>query len=450
MVTTGNGRRRFGGHVARAALLALALGAGAALGLFAPVGGRGGQAALACGLGNTPTMLANSAPALLFPVTKNTPADQPIGIFALNSVVGQPVTFVEDLSRVSGAPAPSSFKWRWNFGDGSGYSNEVSPKHTYAAPGTYNVHAQILDSSGGSDIWTDLDSAQITITAAPVANPPVTKVTASATAVNVNGTISFDASGSRATDGSQLTYLWNFNDGNTATGAHVSHQFVIQGQGIVALIVTDKRGGRSVATTNVLVAPELTASASSVQTGDTVSFDTSANVPPPGQGPTVSSFTWSFGDGSAEQTTQTPTATHTFATSGTFTVTVRAGTSKSAQVLALTTVKVQAVPAAIGPAAPRGPNWELVIAGLVAALLIATGGVFGVRAQLRRGALIREREAALELARARAVRGTRRAGRPGMRDPRGPGGGPPPLTRYPERREGPRSSRGGPPASGNR
>ena len=177
MVTTGNGRRRIGGHVARAALLALALGAGAALGLFAPVGGRGGQAALACGLGNTPTMLANSAPALLFPVTNNTPADQPIGIFALNSVVGQPVTFFEDLSRVSGAPAPSSFKWRWSFGDGSGYSNEVSPKHTYAAPGTYNVHAQILDSSSGSDIWTDLDSAQITITAAPVANPPVTKVT---------------------------------------------------------------------------------------------------------------------------------------------------------------------------------------------------------------------------------------------------------------------------------
>src|SRR5258708_2765825 len=177
MITTGNGRRRLGGHGARAALLALAWGTGAALGLFAPVGGRGGQAAFACGLGNTPTMLANSAPALLFPVTKNTPADQPISIFALNSVVGQPVTFFEDLSRVSGAPAPSSFKWRWSFGDGSGYSNEVSPKHTYAAPGTYNVQAQILDSSGGSDIWTDLDSAQITITAAPVANPPVTLVT---------------------------------------------------------------------------------------------------------------------------------------------------------------------------------------------------------------------------------------------------------------------------------
>jgi hypothetical protein len=119
-------------------------------------------------------------------------------------------------------------------------------------------------------------------------------------------------------------------------------------------------------------------------------------------------------------------------------------------VLALTTVKVQAIPAVIGPAVPRGPNWGLIFAGLVTALLIAVGGVFGVRAQLRRGALIRERQAALELARARAVRGTRREGRPGILDPRGPGGGPPPITGYPERREGPRSSRGGPPASGNR
>src|SRR5262249_22212847 len=164
----------------------------------------------------------------------------------------------------------------------------------YATAGTYNVHAQILDSSSGSDVWTDLDSAQITVAAQPLANPPVAKVTASASAVNINGAITFDAAGSHAADGSLVTYLWNFNDGFTATGAHVTHQFVIQGQGIVALIVTDKRGARSVATSNVLVAPALTTSASSMQPGDTVSFDASQYAPPPGQGPTVSSFTWNF------------------------------------------------------------------------------------------------------------------------------------------------------------
>jgi PKD repeat protein len=448
MMHEANGLRRIGGHVARVALLALALGSGVALGLFAPVGGRGGQAALACGFETPQVMLANNSPSLFYPVTKNIPADQPVGLFALNYAVGQPVAFVEDLSRVPNLP--TNVALRWSFGDGSGYSYGVAVHHSFAAAGIYNVHVQIQDPKTPGGDWPDIDSAQITVVAAPVASPPVAKVTASATVVNVNGTITFDASGSHAADGSQLTYLWNFNDGQTAAGPHVSHQFVLQAQSIVALIVTDKRGGRSVATTNVLVAPELTASASAVQTGDTVSFDVSAYVPPPGQGPTVSSFTWSFGDGSAEQTTQAPTATHAFATSGTFTVTVRAGTSKSAQVLALTTVKVQAVPAANGSAAPRGPNWGLIIAALVAALLIATGGVFGVRAQVRRGALIRERQAALERARARAVRGTRREGRVGMRDPRGPGGGPPPITRYPERREGPRSSRGGPPASGNR
>src|SRR5258706_13826918 len=101
MMHEANGRRRIDGRVARAALLALALGAGAALGLFAPVGGRGGQAAVACGLGNTPTMLANSAPARLFPEFKNHPADHPTAIFVFNSGVGPPGTFFLIPIRVS-------------------------------------------------------------------------------------------------------------------------------------------------------------------------------------------------------------------------------------------------------------------------------------------------------------------------------------------------------------
>src|SRR5215469_6015455 len=112
----------------RLALAALAVVAGLALGaLFPLLGGDQSGVALACGLGNTPTMVANNAPAMLFPVLKNVPADQPIGIFTQYYPSGQQISFVEDMSRVPGAPTPASLKWRWDFGDGSGYSSDIAP-----------------------------------------------------------------------------------------------------------------------------------------------------------------------------------------------------------------------------------------------------------------------------------------------------------------------------------
>lgn len=418
-------RKRVFQTMRRCAHVALAACAAVALSLLVAFAGTNHSVALACGLGNTPTMLANGAPAMLYPVTKNTPIDQPIGLFALNYVAGQQVSFVEDLSRVSGAPAPNSFQWRWNFGDSTEYNTAISPKHTFAAAGTYNVRAQILDTSGGASTWTDLDSAQITVIGAALANAPTAKVTASATAVPIGGSITFDATGSRAADGGKLTYLWNFNDGSTDTGPRVTHTFAIQGQGIVALIVTDSRGARSVATSNLLVAPELTASATSVQSGAAVSFDATQSAPPPGQG-APAGFTWNFGDGSAEVTTQDPSATHTFTQAGAHTVTVRAGTAANAQVLALTTVTVAALPAAVAADQPRGGTNVALLVGIVIALLLAAGGgYFGIQAQRRRNALIRNRKAAMELARARAVNASKR-GR------RGPGGGAPPRARYPQ------------------
>ena len=81
--------------------------------------------------------------------------------------------------------------------------------------------------------------------------------------------------------GSHLTYLWNFNDASTATGPHVSHQFYLPGRGFVALLVTDDRGARSVATINIAVVSDpqnlptasLSVGASSVRVGQPVTFD---------------------------------------------------------------------------------------------------------------------------------------------------------------------------------
>src|SRR3954452_13987562 len=197
--------RIHGSALRRAALLLIAVVAGVTVGVRGPTPWRP-SVARACGLGNSPTMLANTRPALLYPIVGNVPKDQPIGIFALDYVSHQPITFGEDLSRVSGAPPAETLKWRWNFSDGSGWITGATPAHTFAATGTFNVYTQIYDTS--SNAWTDLDSAQLHVIGALPANAPTAKATSSATSIEIGADVPFDAAGSHTGDGSTLAYLW--------------------------------------------------------------------------------------------------------------------------------------------------------------------------------------------------------------------------------------------------
>lgn len=397
----------------RPALLALALNAAAiaAFGVYLCTGGArvAVPAARACGLGDTPTMLANKQPSLMYPASKNMPQDAPIGIFTDNYISGQPVSFVEDMSRLKNAPAPTSFKWRWEFGDGS-TSNEITPQHTYAAPGDYNVHAQIFDTA--SQQWTDMDSAQIHLIAQALPNPPVAKATSDVYAVVLGQPITFDATGSHAQDGSNLTYLWNFNDGTTATSAHASHSFAIPGSGIIALTVTDGHGARTTATVNVVVVQELpqaslAASQRSVPVGAIVSFDASGSTAPTlPAGDKLVKYTWDFGDGTPVVSTAAPAVSHTFNKAGRFVVSVQAIDTQGAPGTATAVVAVGSL-----TGAGSGPDWFLIGAAVAALIGVVVGGIFALRAQRRRNEMIRRHEAALELARARAVKSGGHGGR---------------------------------------
>lgn len=424
----------------RACLLACAVGGAILAGAFFPVfvgGPSGGAVAFACGLGNSPTMMANNDPALLFPVTKNVPANQPIGIFALNYVAGQSVSFQEDLSRVVGAPDPNSLKWRWNFGDGSPTSSDLAPQHTFAKPGTYNIHSQIFDTS--SNAWTDLDSAQITVIAVAPPNPPVAQITASATIVSPGDSITFDATGSHAADNSKLTYLWNFNDGSTATGPHVTHPFAISGHGIVALIVKDTHGAIGVASVNIAVlstfpAAKVSASALSINPGGSVSFDASKSTAPQDQpGDRIVSYSWDFGDGSPHTKTQTPTTTHTYHSPGNYTVTVQAFDILGASGTTHLTVTV-------------AYNYML-IGGAIAGVVLLWGIGYLIVNSRKRASLAKARaarEAERELARARRVGGGR-PGQSGAGRPRSAGSPPPRGSRNPGASGGRYPQRGGAP-----
>jgi PKD repeat protein len=385
------------------------------------------RAARACGLGNTPTMLANGAPALLYPVPQGTniPADQPIGIFALQYVVGQSVQFNEDLSRVPGAPAPDSLKWRWLFGDQSASSSDLQPSHTFTGAGKFNVHAQIFDSY--SNAWTDLDSAQILVIASAVASPPIARATASTGAVVQGDSISFDASASHAVVGSKLTYEWNFNDATTATSAQVTHKFSIAGSGFVALIVTDERGARSVATINIGVVgskQEIPTAAvngpsGSVAAGQSVAFDASQSAPAASpSGDRLVSYAWDFGDGTALQTTTTPTTSHAYSMPGQYTVTLQAINQEG--IPAQVTLLVQVIAASRRSAAgAAGPNWLGIGVGTLLALLAAAGGYLYYQRVQAEALRQRQRLAQAQLRRAKRVpQAGVRPGDPRWGDPR--------------------------------
>ena len=390
--------RRVVARLARTLALAVVCGCLLAVVALARQGTVGDlPSALACGLGAPQQMLANKIPSLFYPVTSDMPQNAPQGIFPLDYAVNINIAFTEDLSRVPGAPKLSSFKWRWNFGDGSGDVFVESPSHTFTKTGTFYVGSWIWDTASNS--WSSFDSAQIHIVTSIPPNPPVAKVTSSAAVIDASQSATFDAAGSHSADGSTLKYFWNFNDSTTGIGQHIEHQFPLNGSTFVALIVTDARGAQSMATVNITIqahTPTASMSASDLEidAGDTISFDASQSAPPQGvSGEAITKYVWNFGDGSASQTTQTPTTSHRFQKAGTYTVVLTVYDRQGEQATTAQSVKV------LG-AASSGVS-PLVVIGAIVLLLGLGVGIYAFWQQRRRAEMVRQYQQAQALARSR-------------------------------------------------
>ncbi|HLY32087.1 MAG TPA: PKD domain-containing protein [Ktedonobacterales bacterium] len=391
--------------IARLMALAILLGGGVALWtVVAPTRASDGQTqsltlnpfraqiAQACGLGATPTMMANNVSALAFPFNGNYAQEQIAGQFALDYPVNTPITFAENFSRVPFAPSPNSFQWQWNFGDGSPLTNGVTVTHTFTQTGTYTVESDTYDTVSKS--WSQFDNAQIHIIPAAIPNPPVAKINAlTPTEILGNQSITFDASGSHATVGSQLTYTWNFGDNTSATGERVKHQFVnVNGVGVVTLIATDARGAKSTASVNIAVGITLPgatgsvhASASSAHIKTPVNFNATRPNDPAGlQGtPKLVSVTWDFGDGTKPLVTQTPGATHAYAKAGNYHVAVVFVFTDSNVYVETTNVAITLAPAAT-TSSGGGAHWLLIGGGSLALLVVIGIAAYYWLAQQRR------------------------------------------------------------------
>lgn len=200
--------------------------------------------------------------------------------------------------------------YRWTFGDGQTGSG-VTPTHTYASAGTYTVTLTVRDAGGlESSVSHDV-----------VARDPNALPTAAFTASAANLALSVDGSASADADGSIAAYSWNFGDGGTATGPTAAHTYASGGTYTVSLTVTDDRGGSATSTQTVTVEaanvpPTAVANVVRGADGMSITADGTGSSDPDG---TLTAYAWSFGDGG---TAGGPTATHTYTTPGTYTVTL--------------------------------------------------------------------------------------------------------------------------------
>jgi PKD repeat protein len=332
-----------------------------------------GQTSLAwaCGLANTPTMMANNDPAIPTPVTPTSDPTQPVGFFPGDYASNQQITFTEDLSAVINAPPKDSLQWRWDFGDGSASTSGSTPQHTYKNAGSYAVHTSIYDTVTNS--WVDFDSATITVLAKPWDSPPIAKATSDKTLVAIGDTVTFDASGSKAQVGSIVSYTWNFGDTQEGEGPHITHTFTIAGKAQVTLIIKDSRGALSTAFVPIQVAQSipqvhLQTSATSAQVGQDIMFDAQVQPQP---GDPITKYIWDFGDQTPQQTTTSGQISHHYAKAGHYQAQVQAIDSQNVPGTATITVTIQTQ----GASTSSHSNNSFLIIGLGILILLVIGGV---------------------------------------------------------------------------
>ncbi|TMI22432.1 PKD domain-containing protein, partial [Candidatus Bathyarchaeota archaeon] len=210
----------------------------------------------------------------------------------------------------SGGTTP--YVYSWSFGDGSTATGQ-NLSHAYSSAGIYTVTLTVMDAS--SPQQKAIASKTVTVTIPTLA----ASFTFTPSLPQVNSLITFTGSGAGGV--APYTYSWVFGDGQTASGATVTHAYSTAGSFNVTLTLTDAVNTQVISSQGFTIAPvpmtaNFTLSTSPTEVNVPVSF--SATVT--GGTPPYVSFIWNFGDGSALGSGNTPM--HGYTAAGTFSVTV--------------------------------------------------------------------------------------------------------------------------------
>lgn len=125
---------------------------------------------------------------------------------------------------------PAITNYFWSFGDGT-YSNARFPVHTYSTPGTYTVGFAIDNSTCSDSTWQTIVVDTNIIT-------PIF-----CTSYFIFTQLSpYQLAVVNLSSGTNLSFMWDFGDGNTSTAAYPIHNYSTYGSFQICLTVTDPSG----------------------------------------------------------------------------------------------------------------------------------------------------------------------------------------------------------------
>ncbi|MBD0331962.1 MAG: PKD domain-containing protein, partial [Chitinophagaceae bacterium] len=233
-----------------------------------------------------------------------------LSIGAINSNFTTPAVVCQNQSfslNNTSSPAPSSVLW--NFGDGT-TSTAINPLKRYTSSGSYSI--KLVNNFGGC---SDSVIKQVTVSPKPKAafdadNKLFCKTPAA---------VQFTSTSSNAN-----TILWKFGDSTTSTATNPAHTYSAEGIYTVTLIVTNQSGcSDTLIKQNFIQIKKPHIELSGIPRNGcaplTVNPQANVNSIEP-----VSNYVWDFGDGT---TNVSATPSHTYNTTGTYTVSLVITTS---------------------------------------------------------------------------------------------------------------------------
>ena len=131
-----------------------------------------------------------------------------------------------DQSTLGDAPIAT---YIWDFSDGNDPSNQQNPSHVYLTGGSYLPSLQIIDQNGCDAVNTPVN---VNVT-------PTPEAAFSTSNSRVNCVAPYTVNFVNQSKGNNLSYFWDFGDGNTSSATNPSHTYSAFGKYDVSLITKD-------------------------------------------------------------------------------------------------------------------------------------------------------------------------------------------------------------------
>jgi len=258
------------------------------------------------------------------------PNQPPAAAFTVSPTSGQPGTWFTFNAASSSDADGSIAGYAWSFGDG-GTGSGVTAYHTYASAGTYTVTLTVTDDDGA----TDTETRSVTVASAGQADLVVQSLTSSPSQPSIGSNVTFSIVVRNQGTAAAGTFRVRLAGTSSSTQTYIT-QLAAGGSQTVQLTLPLTASYETFTATaddlgQVAESSESNNTASVVVTAATIPLVADAGGPYSGTAGTsvafngsastgsISTYLWSFGDGSSAYGVA---PSHTYANAGTYTVTL--------------------------------------------------------------------------------------------------------------------------------